>query len=289
MTKFGVSLYSLNQKFTSKEMTPDDGVRWLVETAGVDILEISPVGFNLLDDKALVGKIKTAAGLVPITNYTIGADFLKKTKEEYDAEIAGAKKQIDIGGEFGVKFIRFDSVGWDRPRDTLNIENFLHDLPAIINGYETLCGYAAGYGITILNENHGLYVNGSDRVRALMTGVKADNFGHLLDIGNYMCVDENPESAIRKVLPFTKHVHAKDFYKRPAGSAPGEGWFNTEYGHFLRGAVVGHGDIDIPAVFGEIKKSAYLGNITLEFEGAEDCFFGVRVGLENIRRLYAKA
>jgi sugar phosphate isomerase/epimerase len=290
MPKFGVSLYSLYQKFESKEMTPDDGVRWLVEVAGVDIMEISAVGFSLIETPELIGRIKSAAGHVPITNYTVGANFLQPTQAEYEAEMQTAKKHVDIGHELGASLIRFDSVPWSRPKDTMNIESFLQDLPRIIDGYQQICEYAAQYGITILNENHGMYVNGADRIRALMTGVKSDNFGHLLDVGNYACVDDIAEAACKTVMPFVKHVHVKDFYIRPPHSDPGAGfWFTTAYGSRLRGAVVGQGDINLPAVFAEIVKSGYQGNITLEFEGMEDCLWGVKEGLSNTRRLYAAA
>jgi sugar phosphate isomerase/epimerase len=286
MPKFGVSLYSLNQKFNSKEMTPDEGVKWLAETAGAEIIEISPVGYDLMERPELIGRMKAAAGSVPITNYTLSADFLQPTKEKYDAEIVRVKKQVDIGREFGVGFIRFDAVGWTRPREEMTIENYLQDLPKIIEGYETVCAYAKPFGITILNENHGLYVNGADRVRALMTGVKADNFGHLLDVGNYACVDDCCEAAVKTVLPFAKHIHVKDFYVRDADDNPGAGWFATRYGRHLRGAIVGHGDINLKAIMRDIRSAKYDGNITLEFEGMEDCLTGVREGLANARRLY---
>jgi sugar phosphate isomerase/epimerase len=271
-------------------MSPEDGVRWLVETAGVDILEISPVGYSLLEDPALVRRIISAAGTVPVTNYTVGADFLQPTQEAYDAEIERVKRQIHIGCELGANLIRFDSVGWNIPREKMSIEYYVKDIQKIIASYETVCAYARQFDVTILNENHGLYVNGADRIRALMTGVKAENFGHLLDVGNYLCVDEFPEAAIKTVWPFVRHIHVKDFYIRPRDYNAGDGfWFATTYGNHLRGAVVGQGDMNMQLIFRDIVSNGYGGNITLEFEGMEDCLWGVKTGLENTRRLYAEA
>ena len=55
---------------------------------------------------------------------------------------------------------------------------------------------------------------------------------------------------------------------------------------FLRGAIVGHGDVDMPAVMKTIKESGYDGYLTIEFEGMEDCRLGSRLGMEHTRRLW---
>ncbi|MBW7457416.1 sugar phosphate isomerase/epimerase, partial [Paenibacillus sepulcri] len=146
---------------------------------------------------------------------------------------------------------------------------------------------AARFGITTSVENHGYFIQASDRVQALIHAVDRPNFKTTLDIGNFMCADEDPVSAVKKNLPYASMVHIKDFYLRPSYRDPGEGWFKTASGNFLRGAIAGQGDIDIPEVLRIVKESGYDGYISIEFEGMEECRTGTRIGLGNVRRLLA--
>jgi sugar phosphate isomerase/epimerase len=66
---------------------------------------------------------------------------------------------------------------------------------------------------------------------------------------------------------------------------PPSGWFATPARIALRGAIVGHGAIDVPAQLTLLKAAKYDGWLSLEFEGMEDPITGVRLGLEYLRRL----
>jgi hypothetical protein len=66
-------------------------------------------------------------------------------------------------------------------------------------------------------------------------------------------------------------------------------WFRTTGARYLRGSILGQGDIDMPRVLAMIKKSGFEGNIFIEYEGMEDCKYGTKVSLENLKRLYAEA
>jgi sugar phosphate isomerase/epimerase len=81
-------------------------------------------------------------------------------------------------------------------------------------------------------------------------------------------------------------VHFKDFYRRSPQSDLGEGWFKSKAGYFLRGSIVGQGDIDIPSAVKIIKGSGYDGFVSIEFEGMEDCKTGSRIGMQNLRRYF---
>ena len=59
-------------------------------------------------------------------------------------------------------------------------------------------------------------------------------------------------------------------------------------GNYFRGAIVGHGDIDIRAALKLLKDVGYDGYLSLEFEGMEDCRTGVEIGLENLKRFVAE-
>ncbi len=297
MPKFGVSIYSIFNAINKKEMTPEQGVEWLCEQ-GAEVIEIVPFGIDIVNEAGLAAKLKNAAAKhgVKIENYSVNANFLLISDEEFDAEIARVKEHIDAGAELGITTMRCDSAGFRRPIAENTIENFIAELPIITRAYELLCEYAKPKGIKILLENHGFHANGADRVRLILKSVKADNFGHQLDVGNYICVDDSPEISVKKMLPFATTVHMKDFYVRPEGRNPGDAtqfdcagaWFRSVGGRYLRGSILGQGDLDTVEIIRRVKASGFNGNIFIEYEGMEDCRYGTKVSLDNLKRIYGE-
>jgi len=276
-------------------MTPEQAIDWLCKN-GAEVIEIVPFGFDPLEDTAIAGRMKAAADKhgVPINNYSLNANLLFDSKEELAAELARIKAHIDIAHQMGAITFRCDSTSYRRPIESNNIENFFKELPDIARGFEETCAYAKPLGITILLENHGFHANGADRVRQIMKSVKAENFGHQLDVGNYICMDDKPEIATKKMLPFATTIHMKDFYVRQRD--PGDAtqfdcsgaWFRSVGGQYLRGSITGQGDLDMYDIIRSVKTSGFEGNIYIEYEGMEDCLYGTRVSLDNVKRIYSE-
>ena len=85
--------------------------------------------------------------------------------------------------------------------------------------------------------------------------------------------------------PYAFHAHAKDFHiKSGNGVNPGEGWFMSRGGNYLRGAIIGHGEAKIYQSIQTLKKNGYDGYVTVEFEGMEDNLKGIELGLANLKR-----
>src|SRR5690606_12844059 len=101
------------------------------------------------------------------------------------------------------------------------------DLPKLTKACQIVADYAGKYGITTSVENHGFFIQASDRVQSLINHVNRSNFKTTLDVGNFMCVDEDPVSAVKKNISYASVVHIKDFYLRQAHLYPGEGWMQT--------------------------------------------------------------
>src|SRR5690606_41882503 len=97
-----------------------------------------------------------------------------------------------------------------------------------------------------------------------------------------------PRSTLFPYTTLFRSIHFKDFYLRPASENPGDGFFQTTAGNYLRGSIYGQGDINVREIIRIIKNSNYDGYISLEFEGMEECKLGTKVGLENMRRLLKK-
>ena len=283
--KIGLSSYSLSRAIRAGEMDLLQATEWIAQNGGEHI-ELSPSGFSFSETPALVGKVvkKAKEVKIDISSYTIGANFVQPDDAALKAEIARLKKEIDIAGELGVKLMRHDAAS--RPIPECSIAQFEKDLPKVADACRELADYAKKYGITTSVENHGFFMQKSDRVQRLINVVGRDNFKTTLDIGNFMCADESPIAAVKNNIAYASHVHFKDFYFRPFYADPGEGWFKTLSGNFLRGAIVGQGDVDTKAVVQIIKAAGYDGYLSIEFEGMEDCRVGSKIGMANLRRLW---
>ena len=297
MPKFGASTYCLSQAIRSSKITPEAAIEWLCEN-GAEVIEVVPFGFDPLADKGLAGRMKAAANKhgITIDNYSLNANFLRITNEEWAAEIERVKAHMDAAKEMGATTLRCDCADYRRPGEANHIEMFYEELPDIVKSYETLCAYGKTLGMTVLVENHGFHINGADRVRQVLKSVKADNFGHQLDVGNYICMDDKPEVTTKKMISFAVTVHMKDFYVRNTHRDPGDttqfdcsgAWFRSAGGQYLRGAITGQGDLDMIDIIRTVKTSGFDGNIYVEYEGMEDCFYGTKVSMDNIKRIYAE-
>ncbi|MDC3418039.1 sugar phosphate isomerase/epimerase family protein [Aquibacillus salsiterrae] len=283
--KLGLSSYSLFSALKAKEITILEAIQWVADQGGEHIEIVPNLGFTL-DEVNLVDEIRDKAAEVgiAISNYAIGADFLKEEEASYQAEIERVQREVDIANRLGVKLMRHDVAS--RPIQECTIKQFEEDLPRLVAACQQIADYAAQYGITTSVENHGYFVQASDRVQTLINHVDRANFRTTLDVGNFLCADENPVAAVKKNIAFATMVHIKDFYHRPASQYPGEGWLQTIAGDYLRGSIIGHGDINLREILKIIKESGYDGYISVEFEGMEECQQGSKLSMDNVRRLW---
>lgn len=293
--KIGLSTYSLQQEIDSGRMTLPEVLTWMGEQ-GADHAELVPFSYTLIDNQPLIdAALKAAADAgVEIANYAILADLCQERDEDLKAEIARVKAHVDVAHALGLKSMRHDISSFRRPISSTGILQYERELPRMAQAAREIADYAAGLGITTLLENHGFFVNGTDRVIRLIDLVGRDNYRLLLDTGNVACVDEQPEIAVAKCASMAYMVHLKDFYiraKDPGDATQfdcGGSWFRSVGGKFLRGAILGQGDLDIEAVLGALKRSGFDGCLTIEFEGMEPCLYAAKVSLDNARRIWER-
>ncbi|MEF3308925.1 sugar phosphate isomerase/epimerase [Paenibacillus sp. GYB004] len=286
--KLGISLNSLKGAIVSGEMTVTDAIEWIAEVGGEHV-EIVPVGFDLLEQPELADRIRDKAGQagIEVSNYCVRANFISADEQEYERTIDRVKRHVEITRRLGAKRMRHDVAS--RPLGDISVRNFNRDLPKLAEACRTIADYAAPYGITTSVENHGYYVQASERVQSLIHEVNRDNYRTTLDIGNFLCVDELPLTGVRHNIALASMVHLKDFYIRTPDRSPGPvcpGWFQTAGGNWLRGAIVGQGDINLREVLRLIKQSGYDGCMSIEFEGVEECRSATRQGFEYAKRVW---
>ena len=215
-----------------------------------------------------------------INAYTIGACLYQDTPERNAAEVERLKRQVDIAAVLGCSVMRHDacySLG-----STGNARSFGLMLPTIAANIRAVTEYAATKGIRTAVENHGFVAQDSYRVEQLFNAVAHDNFGLLVDVGNFVCADEDNVTAVSRVAPYAVHVHAKDMYK---STEPLPGYGQTRACNYFKGAIIGEGDVNVEQCLRVLKRAGYDGYCSIEFEGSEDCIYGIETGLRNLRAM----
>lgn len=236
------------------------------------------------------------AGL-EISTYSVNADLINADPAIRQKEIARVKLHVDAAHRLGLKYMRHDLASFRRPFEENTPENFERDFPLMVEGVREIYRYADERGIATTLENHGFFCNGADRLIRILRAADCPNLKMTMDVGNFMCVDEDPVAAVRKCLPYAAIIHFKDFYIREKNRLPGQtemfncnngSWFETMAGRMLRGSILGQGDIDIPGIVHEIVRSGFNGYLSLEFEGMEECKQGTEISFAMTKALFSR-
>jgi sugar phosphate isomerase/epimerase len=285
--QIGISSYSY-ERLARRGEIDSFGIIKKTKEFGFDAIEFSGIPGDTYEKRVALAKdIRKAcedAGLL-IANFSTGADLIKGSDWDLVKETDRIKKEIDIAAILGVDKMRHDtSFGFgagDPKARTLD-----YYLDRISKGCKILTTYAKGAGIRTMTENHGKYCQHSSDVMKIYNAVDDDNFGCLIDFGNFLCVDEDPVEGVSDLAPFAFHVHAKDFhFKEGSAMNPGNGWFITKGGNYLRGSIIGHGDVPLRECINVMKTYNYSGVLSIEFEGIEDNFMAIEYGYNNLKRL----
>ena len=279
--KIAVSSYSFSQAMRDGRMNILDVIPKAKEL-GYDGVEIVRGDQSDREMRALAAllKVQSEEAGIPIIAYMVGADFIKNGLEN---EVARLKGESEIAALMGAPRMRHDSsAGVDANGNKVSFEDAL---PIIADGYRQVTEFAAGLGVKTMIENHGFFAQDPDRIEKLINAVGNDNFGALVDIGNFACADVDHAYAVGLTAPYAIHAHAKDFHKKPGtGVNPGEGWFNSRACNYLRGSIIGHGDVPVQQCIAALRRAGYDEYLMIEFEGMEDPLKGIRIGVDNLRR-----
>lgn len=279
--KISVSSYSFS-KLMEKGMTQAECIKKAKEMGfdGIEFSGIRPEEGYTEEGYAKYLKETAQKENFPITNFVFGADLIKESDEEAEKEVERVKRQVDIAEILGVKSLRHD-VMYSQGRYT----TFEKALKPVSERCREITEYAMGKGIKTMVENHGFFCQDADRVERLVSEVDHPNFSLLLDIGNFLCADEMPELSVSRVAHLAGFVHVKDFHIKNANEPePGEGFFRSRSGKYLRGAILGQGNVPVLQCLDIVKKSGYDGYVSVEFEGVEDPLYALPICLSNLRK-----
>lgn len=278
--QYALSTYSLCA-YAEAGILPQLGCIAKAKELGYDAVEICGIwphdGSSRLDyAKKLREECERLS--MPVVAYATDGNLLC---EDRPAEIKRLCREADIAKLLGAPKMRHDAAyAPSRPR------SFARYLTELADSCREVTLYAEALGVRTMVENHGQFCQDSDRVELLVNTVDHKNFGLLCDMGNFLDADEDPARACGRIAPYVFHVHAKDFHVKPGIEPyPGEGFYATRAKNWIRGAIVGQGNVPVAQCLDVLMEAGYDGSVTVEFEGLEDPALACRIGLQNLRKM----
>ena len=215
-----------------------------------------------------------------IAAYTVGANLLA---DDPKAEIARLKGCVDVARALGAPVMRHDCCWGPRKGMRYTWQDAVAETAPRIR---EITEYAAENGVITCTENHGTFIQDSNRVETLIRTVNHPNYGWLVDIGNFICADEDSLHALGIAAPYAVHAHIKDFlWKKGTEPNPGRGWFQSRGGNYVRGTIVGNGVIPVAQCVQMLKNAGYDGTVSVEFEGLEENLPALEISLEYLKKL----
>ena len=277
--KIGVSSYSFS-KYMNQTKADYFTICDLANEMGYDAIEFIDLSQEVQPAESLTELAKAIHRHceeidLPIAAYTVSADFLRPN------EVQTVMEKVDIAEALGAKVLRHDA-SWSLPEGM----DWRQLIDQIAPDIRRVTEYAAEKGIRTCTENHGYVLQDAERVETLIRTVNHPNYGWLVDMGNFLCADDLPVHAVPIAAPYAFHVHVKDFLYKPADAEnPGQGWFPSRNGSYLRGTVAGHGVVPIRRCLETLKKAGYDGVVSYEFEGMEENLPALEAALAFLRGL----
>lgn len=278
--KISVSSYSFKKYMDATKATYFDMCDKAKELgfAGIEFINLDYFEQGA-DEIELARKIKDYCEKIdlPIVAYAVGANFLC---DDIQAQKEKLRHCIQVAHTLGAPVMRHDVAGALR-----NIEGYTYKdaIAEIVPHVREITTYAQSLGVTTCSENHGFVFQSPVVVEELINAVNNPNYRWLCDIGNFLCDDCDPVESVKIASKYVCHVHAKDFLYRKGTTKPAGFPITTNNGNYIRGTVVGHGDVNVKECIQIIKNSGYDGYVTIEFEGAEECISALSDGLANLK------
>ncbi|MCX8036743.1 MAG: sugar phosphate isomerase/epimerase [Candidatus Sumerlaeia bacterium] len=272
--KFGVSTYSFWQ-FRRERVEVADCIERAAALSfdGVEILHRQMAGESN-DYLQLLKRTAFVNGLDLIC-LSIHQSFLSPDPAVRQKNIDHTLRCIELAYQLGIPAMRLNTGTWgtsgsfDKLMANKGVEPPLEghtDEEAfgwVIAAIEKCLPRAQECGVVLALENHWGLARTAEGLLRIVKAVNSPWLRALLDTGNFL---ENMYEQYEKVAPHAVMVHAKTYFG-------GGLWYSL--------------DIDYARVAAILRKAAFRGYISLEFEGKEDAATGVPKSLDLLRKAFA--
>ena len=192
----------------------------------------------------------------------------------------------DLAAAMGSPYLHFTILPWltlDETKPAIE-----EGIAFAVNAAERVARHAEPLGVTCIFEDQGMYLNGIENFGKFFYELKrrCSNVGVCGDVGNILFVDEDPAPFLEAFKDEIKHVHIKDYLRKPASyEPPSRDWLPTRSGQFLRDTMVASGVVDFEACMKVLKAIGYDGALALELGHPEPFDVGVQQAMEYLNRL----
>lgn len=272
--KLGFMIYSLGRTIAEGRLSVSQALAFMGECGaeGVDISDWNVRGYS----NAELARMISDAGLA-VSCYISGADLTIPDGPEKSAAIDHLRARLDDAAELRAETVLFTTgvarEGQDRAEARRNVAA----------GLARLLPEARSRGLVLTIEDFGApqspYQTAAECLETC--DLAGPDLMLTYDTGNMVMGDEDPVAFLYAVAPKVVHAHAKDWELLPCDA---EG-LTSRSGRKYRGAVVGQGVLDYPAIIAALKTIGYQGYLSFEYEGPGDQMQAARSGCAYLRAL----
>jgi L-ribulose-5-phosphate 3-epimerase len=261
-----------------------EGLRMRIEECIDKAAEIGFDGIDILhrqmdqEDDAYLQSLKRRALVngVALCGLSIHQGFVSPDKEVRKKNVDHTIKCIEMAYKLGIPCMRLNTGRWGTTRsfDQLMKDRGIEPplsgytdedaYPWVIESIEQCLPAAEKCGVLLALENHWGLGRTPEGLLRIVKAVDSPWLKILMDTGNFL---ENPYEKLEKIAPHTVFVQAKTYY--------GGGIFYTL-------------DLDYKRIAGILRKHAYKGYISLEFEGEEDYQTALPKSLDLLRQAFCE-
>ena len=194
-------------------------------------------------DRLAQSKKEIAAHKLKISCVSSSAEMHDTDPQKHDAQLADARRFIDLAAALDVRYVRVFGNEIHGPREAV-IKNVAESL-------RSLGDYAGPKNVTVIIESHGDFTN-SPTLRAILEQAGSPHVALLWD-ANHTFVDgkEDPAFTVSQVGKYIRHTHLKDCIKK---------------GTDVQYVLTGQGQVPIRKQVEELVKIGYQGSFSFEWE-----------------------
>jgi sugar phosphate isomerase/epimerase len=271
-----VSTYSFWRYRAGSRTRIDECIRLAAEM-GFDAVEILEVQMSRKDNAYLQSLKRQAftAGL-SLCGMSTHQDFVDPDAEKRKENVKRTIASIELAYQLGIPTIRVNTGRWgttksfDALMENRGIEPPLPGYtdedayPWVIDALRQCLPAAEKCGVLLGLENHWGLGRTPEGVMRIVDAVDSPWLRVTMDTGNFL---EDPYQKLETIAPATVFVQAKTYYG-------GGTWYTL--------------DLDYDRIAAILRKHAYQGYISLEFEGREDAGTAIPKSLALLRRAFSR-
>lgn len=284
--KAGVCSYCFNPLLTAGKITLLEVVSFVGKETEAECFE--PLTRFWDDDRDELEQAREMADVAKEVGLEISCVAQDSNYHVYDeaqnrAGIEESIRRLETATILGTDMVRLDPrTSLPNSPDEVDVDDLIERMA---KSMAEVADVAATKNIQIGIENHGRLLGSIASTKRIIDLINRPNVGINIDFTNFRHVfGEDHIEATRIFAPQTRHVHAKDFYKR-AEKPNEDGWNEIPTGEYIKRATGGEGDMGWPEVFTILHDAGYTGTISLEVSDPADIHGSVAKGVSNIKNL----